>query len=88
MFVLLVDVLGIQGRTALQGVNGVMGRYCIGYHCIVRGPKCLQLIGMHAFSGCDTTSYSHDKSKISVLNTLPAGDFQHFMDVLGEEAAT
>ena len=34
------------------------------------GPKCLQLLGMHALSGCDTTSYLYGKGKIGALNTL------------------
>ena len=29
--------------------------------CADLGPKCLQLLGMHALSGCDTTSYPYGK---------------------------
>jgi len=56
--------------------------------CAVLGPKCLQLLGMHALSGCDITSYSFGKGKISVLNTLFAGDFLGLADVVGEVVST
>ena len=46
---------------------------CINATCVDIGPKCLQLLGMHTLSGCDTTSYG--KGKISALNTLLAQDF-------------
>ena len=42
--------------------------------CTELGPKCLQLIGMHVLSGCDTVSYPFNTGKISALNTLQAGD--------------
>ena len=48
------------------------------------GSKCLQLLGMHALSGCDATSYPYGKGKISALNTLLSGDFPGLADVLGE----
>jgi hypothetical protein len=35
-------------------------------------PKCLELLGMHALSGCDTVSYPYGKGKISALKTLLA----------------
>ena len=31
--------------------------------CVDLGPKCLQLLGMHALSGCDTTSYPYYMAK-------------------------
>ena len=48
--------------------------------CTNLGLKCLQLLGMHALSGCDTTSYPYGKGKIRALNTLLSGDFP---DVVG-----
>ena len=48
------------------------------------GLKCLHLLGMHALSGCDTTSYPYDKGKISARNTLLSGEFPGLADVLGE----
>ena len=42
------------------------------------------MLGMHALSGCDTTSYPHGKGKISALNTLLAQEFSGLADVLGE----
>ena len=56
--------------------------------CIVLGSKCLQLLGMHAISGCDIVSYPYSKGKISALNILKAQDFPELSDVLGEEHAT
>ncbi len=56
--------------------------------CANLGPKCLQLLGMHALSGCDTTSYPYGKRKITALNTLLAHDFPGLADVLGEVGTT
>ena len=56
--------------------------------CAHLGPKCLQLLGVHALSGCDTTSYPYGKGKISALNTLNSGNFPGLAVVLGEEGAT
>ena len=56
--------------------------------CADLGPRCLQLLGVHALSGCDTTSYPYGKGKISALNTLLAGDFPGLATVLGEVGAT
>lgn len=56
--------------------------------CADLGPKCLQLLGMHVLSGCDTTSYPYGKGKITALNTLLAGDFPGLADVLGEVGTT
>ena len=56
--------------------------------CADLGPKCLQLLGMHALSGCDTTSYPYDKGKIRALNTLLAGDYPGLANVLGEVGIT
>ena len=53
--------------------------------CADLGPKCLQLLGMHALSGCDTTSYPYSKGKISALKTLLADNFP---DMLGEVGTT
>ena len=38
--------------------------------CADLGPQCLQLLGMHAISGCDTTSYPYAKGKFSALKTM------------------
>ncbi len=50
--------------------------------------KCLELLGMHALSGCDTTSYPYGKGKVTALNTLQAGDFSDLDNVLGETGVT
>ena len=56
--------------------------------CADLGPQCLQLLGMHAISGCDTTSYPYAKGKFSVLKTMLDGDIPGLDDVLGEFGAT
>ena len=56
--------------------------------CADLGPQCLQLLGMHAISRCDTTSYPYAKGKFSALKTMLDGDFPGLDDVLGEVGAT
>ena len=56
--------------------------------CTNLGLKCLQLLGIHALSGCDTTSYPYGKGKIRALNTLLSGDFSGLADVVGEVCMT
>ena len=34
------------------------------------GYNCLQLLGMHALTGCDTTSYTFNKDKVSALSVI------------------
>ena len=55
--------------------------------CIKLGSKCLQLLGMHALTGCDTTSFPFNKGKVSALSVIEAGDFPGLFHVLGEEDA-
>ena len=55
----------------------------INYTCADLGPKSLQLLGMHALTGCDTTSYPYAKGKVIALKTMLAGDFSDLDDVLG-----
>ena len=40
------------------------------------GKKCLQLLGMHALSGCDTTSYPYGKGNITALSYMVSGNYQ------------
>ena len=56
--------------------------------CTDLGPQCLQLQGMYAISGCDTTSYPYAKGKFSALKSMLDGDFPGLDDVLGEVGAT
>ena len=56
--------------------------------CTELGPKCLQLMGMHVLSRCDTVSYPFNKGNISALNTLQGDDFPVLHQVLSEEDAT
>ena len=55
--------------------------------CIKLGSNCLQLLGMHALTGCDTTSFPFNKGKVSALSVIEAGDFPGLFHVLGEEDA-
>ena len=55
--------------------------------CADLGKKCLQLLGVHALSGCNTVSYPYGKGKISVL-TLLSGDFPGLAHELGEVETT
>ena len=55
---------------------------------VLSATKSLQLLGMHALTGCDTTSYSYAKGKVSALKAILAGDFSGLDDVLGEEGVT
>ena len=56
--------------------------------CADLGSQCLQLLGMHAISGCDTTSHPYAKGKFSALKTMLDWDFPCLHDVLGEVGAT
>ena len=55
--------------------------------CIKLGSKCLQLLGMHALTGCDTTSFPFNKGKVSALSVIEAGYFPGLFHILGEEDA-
>ena len=52
------------------------------------GEKSLQILGMHALSGCDTTFYSCDKGKGSAINFLSKTDLSDFDTVLEYLSAT
>ena len=55
--------------------------------CMKLGSKCLQLLGMFALTGCDTTSFPFSKYKVSALSALEAGYFPGLFHVLREEDA-
>ena len=52
------------------------------------GPTILQLLGMHAVTGCDTVSHPFKKGKLTALSKLQQGDFPELYSVVGEETAT
>ena len=56
--------------------------------CSELGPQCLQLLGMHTLSGCDTTSYPYSNGRARALNTLLSGNFPGLADIVGEVSAT
>ena len=52
---------------------------------VLSATKSLQLLGMHALTGCDGTSYPYAKGKVSALKTILAGDVSDLDDVLGRK---
>ena len=52
------------------------------------GDRSLQLLGMHAVTGCDTVSYPFNKGKLTALSKLREGNFPELYSVVGEETAT
>ena len=50
------------------------------------GDKSLQLLGMHAVTGCDTVSYPFKKEKLIALSKQQ-GDFPELYFIVGEETA-
>ena len=46
------------------------------------------LLGMHALTGCDTSSYPYGKGEIGAIKTLLEGDFPGLADGLGDVGAT
>jgi len=86
MLVYWVWKMQLHCSVQMERWNGVV--VDINATCTELGPKCLQLIGMHVLSGCDTVSYPSSMGKISTLNTLQAGNFPGLYQVLGEEDAT
>ena len=53
-----------------------MDQYLTPMPCADIGQKCLQLLGMHALSGCDTTPYLCGKGKVTALNTMASENYQ------------
>ncbi len=86
VFVLLVHRVSLQCKVQMERWDGMV--LDINATCSYLGPKCLQLLGIHALTGCDTVSYPYGKGKISALNTLLAGDFPGLAHVLGEVETT
>ena len=83
VFILLVYWVYLEGLQCMVQMEQWDGTVLdINATCADLGPKCLQLLGMHALSGCDTTPFG--RGKISALNTLLAGDYLGLADVLGE----
>ena len=66
--------------------DGALGRSGTRHQPDVQS-KCLQLLGMHGLTGCETTSFPFIKYKVSTLSVLEAGYFPGLLHVLGEEDA-
>ena len=86
MLVYWVWKMQLHCSVQMEHWNGVFVN--INASCTELGLRCLQLMSMHVLSGCDSVSYPFNKGKTSALNTLQAGDFPGFYQVLGEEDAT
>ena len=85
MFVLLVYWVWknqIQSRVHMERWDHTI--LDINATCANLGDKCGQLLGAHALSGCDTTSYLFGKGKVLAINTLKKGNFQSLHTILGE----
>ena len=84
VFVLLVFWVyqnNLQCKVQMQHWDGSI--LDINATCHELGFKCLQLLGVHALSGCDTTSYPFKKGKLTAIKVLKNGNFQGLYDVLG-----
>ena len=84
VFVLLVYWVhraGLQCKVQMERWDGTV--LDINATCADLGKKCLQLLGVHALSGCDTVSYPYGKGKISTLNILETSQHE-----LGEVEAS
>ena len=56
--------------------------------CKRLGEKSLQVLGMHALSGCDTSSYPCGKGKVSAIKALSKTDLSELDTILGDPSAT
>ena len=86
-----VSILGVQSKAGMQGPDEALGWGTvldINATCSELGPQCLQLLGMHTLSGCDTTSYPYSNGRARALNTLLSGNFPGLADIVGEVSAT
>ena len=81
------SVLGIQSQARVPSADGALGWNSAG-HCNTLGAQSLQLLAMHAFSGCDTISYTYGKGKATALRTLLSRNFPGLVSVVGEMDGT
>ncbi|KAH3748405.1 hypothetical protein DPMN_182850 [Dreissena polymorpha] len=80
IFILLVYWVyraNVQCRVQMKGLD-----------MLKLNPKCMRLLGMHALSACDTTSYPYGKGKVDAFDKLLLGDYPGLSDVLGEKGKT
>ena len=86
VFVLIVYWVhrtALQCKVQMERWNGTV--LDINVTCTELGPKCLQLLSVHALSGCDTTSYLYSKGKTRASHTLLSGNFPGLHSVIGEK---
>ena len=84
VFVLLVYMVykkKIKAKVEMEKWDGTVLN--INETCKNLGEKSLQILGMHALSGCDTTSYTCGKGKGSAINALSKTDLSELDTVLG-----
>ena len=89
VFVMLVHWAwraNVQSTVQMEKLDGTI----LNINATVRtlGEECQGLLGMHALSGCDTTSYPCGKGKTSALNILLENNMPGLNAVLGEPEAT
>ena len=75
----------LQCRVQMEQWDGTV--LDINATCSNLGTKSLQLLGMHALSGCDTVLYLYGKEKISSQHPA-CKEFPRFSLVLGEVEST
>ena len=88
MFVILpywVNQTDLQCKVQMEHGDGSV--LDINAICADIGQKCLQLLCMHALSGCDTTSYPYGKGNVTALNTIVSGIYQ-CLSIIGENDTT
>ena len=82
VFVLLVHWVykkKIKAKVQMEKWGGTVLN--INETCNNLGEKSLQILGMHALSGCDTTSYTCGKEKGSAINALSKTDLSEIYTV-------
>ena len=89
VLILLVFWVGKLMNTSLNQLEKWDGSVLhVNDNAAALGDKRLQLLGMHAVTGCDTVSYPFKKGKLTALSKLQQGDFPESYSVVGEETAT
>ena len=77
VFVLLAYWVNWAGlHCKVQAEHWAGSVFGINVICADLGQKCLQLLCMHALSGCDTISYPYGKGNVTALNTMVSRIYQ------------
>ena len=76
---------GMKITVQMQKWNGIV--FNINETVALLGPKCQNILSVHALSGCDTVSYPYGKGKLSAFNVLKMEDLLN-MEKIGNENST